>query len=133
MPEVSISITRSGASAALAQIRRHFVTMDRPDEKGGEDLGPMGGETLLAALGGCFMSNLLAAASARGLDLGEIELEITGTLDGSPPVFREVTMTVAGPRGDMGLEKLVTIAERGCIVANTLRNGVSLSLSVVSP
>ena len=35
--------------------------MDRPGPKGGQDKGPMGGEALLMGLGGCFMSNLLAA------------------------------------------------------------------------
>ena len=39
--------------------------MDRPEAKGGQNKGPMGGEAMLMGLGGCFMSNPLAAAVAR--------------------------------------------------------------------
>jgi putative redox protein len=45
--------------------RQHQVAIDRPKEKGGFDEGAMGCGLLLLSLGGCFMSNLIAAAKAR--------------------------------------------------------------------
>ena len=53
-----------GPSTSRATARLHTVLVDRPTAKGGEDRGPLGGEYLLVALGGCFLSNLLAAIRA---------------------------------------------------------------------
>lgn len=129
MAEITISLNRKGTTASEAHIRNHSVVMDRPTEKGGEDQGPMGGETLLAALGGCFMSNLVAAAAARDIDLGDIDVAITGHLDGTPPVFNAIDMAVTGPAHIDDLEKLVTIAERGCIASNTLKQGLNVRVT----
>ncbi|HET8849544.1 MAG TPA: OsmC family protein [Marinobacter sp.] len=128
MPDITVSLTRSGDTASAAQIRDHRIVMDRPSEKGGENAGPMGGEALLAALGGCFMSNLVAAAQARDVELGDIDVSITGTLAGTPPVYERIEMVVTGAASVKALPKLVTIAERGCIVANTLKAGLALSV-----
>lgn len=128
MAEMQINVNRKGNTASEAHIRNHTLVMDRPAEKGGEDQGPMGGETLLAALGGCFMSNLVAAASGRDIELGDIDLAITATMGGNPAVFERIDMTVTG--GDIeGLEKLVTIAERGCIASNTLKQGLPIKIT----
>lgn len=128
MPDITVSLTRTGTTASEARIRDHHMVMDRPTEKGGENAGPMGGEALLAALGGCFMSNLVAAAQARDVELGDIDVSITGTLAGTPPVYERIAMTVTGAASVDSLPKLVTMAERGCIVANTLKAGLTLTV-----
>lgn len=128
MAEITVSLTRTGTTASEASIRNHSIVMDRPTEKGGENAGPMGGEALLAALGGCFMSNLVAAAQAREIELGDIDVTITGILSGTPPVYERINMTVTGATSVETLPKLVTMAERGCIVANTLKAGLALSV-----
>jgi putative redox protein len=105
--------------------------MDRPAAKGGENRGAMGGEHLLMALGGCFMSNLLAAAKSRDAEVSDVTLTISGTVESAPPRFSAVHMSIAAHGTDQELmEKLVTIAERGCIVANTLRGSLYLSVSL---
>jgi putative redox protein len=58
-------VEQDGASSAVGIVRTHRVPIDRPVAKGGTDKGPLGGEYLLVSLGGCFMSNLLAAIRAR--------------------------------------------------------------------
>lgn len=128
MAEITVTLTRTGTTASEASIRDHRIVMDRPTEKGGGNAGPMGGEALLAALGGCFMSNLVAAAQAREVELGDIDVSITGTLAGTPSVYERIEMVVTGAASVEALPKLVTIAERGCIVANTLKAGLTLSV-----
>ena len=82
-------------------------------------------------LGGCFMSNLLAAVRAREADVQDLHLTIAGTLGETPTRFTAIALEVSGQYADRAaMEKLVTIAERGCIVANTLKSAVTLSLSV---
>ena len=70
--QVSLSTSEASLSAQ--------VLIDRPQEKGGADRGPMGGELFLASIGGCFMSNLLAAINARKADISEVRTEVTGKI-----------------------------------------------------
>jgi putative redox protein len=61
-------------SVSLASGRGHAVVIDRPVDKGGSDLGFLGGELLLASEGGCFLSNLVAAARAREIVLHRVNV-----------------------------------------------------------
>ena len=129
MPTIHVNIQQDDDSSSTAQVREHALTMDRPEAKGGQDKGPMGGEALLMGLGGCFMSNLLAAAKARGLQLRDARAEITGELADAPARYVKVNMTVSAQcEPAKELPKLVVIAERGCLVANTLRKAVDLTI-----
>ena len=131
MPTVYAIITQLDHSASSAETRGHRLTIDRPEAKGGQNKGPMGGEALLMGLGGCFMSTLLAAAKARDIELRDTRAEIAGELaDDAPPRYVAIHMTISGhaePASQM--KKLVTIAERGCIVANTLRQALPLTVT----
>ncbi len=132
MPTVYATVTQLDHSASDAEARGHHLTVDRPEPKGGQDKGPMGGEALLMGLGGCFMSNLLAAAIARDIDLRDARAEVEGDLADAPPRYTAVRMRVsANCQPATELAKLVLIAERGCIVANTLRNAVELNVECV--
>lgn len=132
MPTVQIQLQQIGPATTEATIRTHKVLIDRPEAKGGDDNGPMGGELLLAALGGCFMSNLLAAIRAREADISNVYTEVIGTLGENPARFTAIDMAVSADGGDAALlAKLVTIAERACITANTLRDAVILTTRTV--
>jgi putative redox protein len=120
--EMKIELRQISASTSEATIGRHQVLIDRPAAKGGSDAGPMGGELFLAAVGGCFMSNLLAAIKAREADIGDVRVEVVGILADSPARFTGVELRVAAERGNRELfEHLVAVADRGCIMMNTLR------------
>ena len=89
----------------------------------------MGGELLLAALGGCFMSNLIAAAVARSVTVDGLAVVVRGSLAAAPPRFAAIEMEVLGKASDPTmLDKLVTIAERACIVHNTLVPAVPIKI-----
>ncbi len=128
---MNIQIRQIGSSTSEAVIRSHRVPIDRPTDKGGDDEGPMGGELFLAAIGGCFMSNLLAAIKARQAKVSEVQTEVTATPSGSPPRFTEIELCVSAECADRELlEKLVEIAERGCIMMNTLRGKLDLQVRI---
>jgi len=129
--QIQVQVKQIGPSASEGTAREHTTIMDRPEAKGGENRGAMGGEHLLMALGGCFMSNLLAAIQSREAAVSDVNLTIGGTLETAPPHFSAVEMKVSAVHEDRELmEKLVTIAERGCIVANTLQKSVDLSITL---
>jgi putative redox protein len=128
---VKIQIRQTSSSASEAAIRGHKVAIDRPVEKGGTDAGPMGGELFLSAIGGCFMSNLLAAAKARNAEVSNVQTDVTATLAEAPARFTGIELYVTGECADPALfEKLVEIAERGCIMVNTLRGKLDLQVRI---
>jgi putative redox protein len=129
-PRLSVTVAQVGASpTAQATIRSHEVLIDRPQAKGGLDAGAMGGELLLAALGGCFMSNLIAAAAARNVPARGLSVTVEGALASAPPRFEAIDLIVHAEGADAAtLDKLVEISERACIVSNTLASAVTLKI-----
>ena len=130
---MTIHVRQTSPSASEAIIRGHRIAIDRPVEKGGTDKGPMGGELFLAAIGGCFMSNLLAAIKTREARVSDVHTEVIGTPEGTPPRFSGVELNVSANSDDMELvPKLVEIAERGCIMLNTLRGILPVTVRIVA-
>ena len=131
MPTITVSLHQINDATTAAQIRNHRIDIDRPESKGGNDSGAMGGELLLASLGGCFNSNLLAAIRARELPIDDIAISVSGELADAPARFSQIDMVVTSAYADRdALEKLVLMSERACIVANTLKGAVDLSVRV---
>ena len=131
MTTMKIQVRQVSASTSEATLRTHHVLIDRPVEKGGTDRGPMGGDLFLASVGGCFMSNLLAAIGARGEQISDAHLEVIGTIAESPARFSalELWVTADGANPEL-LEKLVEIADRGCIMMNTLRGKLDVRIRI---
>jgi putative redox protein len=130
---LEVRVEQDGASSSVGIVRTHRLAIDRPVAKGGTDKGPLGGEYLLVSLGGCFMSNLLAAIRARetpGAGISNVRVAVTATVDGPPDRVTAMTMTVGAAGADREtLEKLVEIAGRACIVTNTLKLAVPITVT----
>ncbi len=132
MPAISVNLSQQSATVTEADVRSHKVLIDRPESKGGTDAGMMGGEMLLVALGGCFNSNLLEAIRTRDAAISDVKVAVVGTLEGKPAKFTAAEIQVSATADDSALlEKLVTISERSCIVANSLKSGMDVTVKVV--
>ena len=128
---VSVEVEQVGPSTGSARARSHTVLVDRPVEKGGNDRGALGGEYLLISLGGCFLSTLLAAVRTREADVSNVRVSVTGTIGGVPERFESMALRVSAKYEDADLmRKLVAMAERGCLVTNTLKDAVVLSVDL---
>ncbi len=135
MPEVKVELRQVGPTTSeSAMPRGHSTLVDRPEAKGGHDQGPMGGEYFLTAVGGCYMSTLLAAINAREAPVTNVRTEVTGTMGDEPPRFTSVTLQVTADCDDPELlEKLVQIAENGCIMVRSLKRGIDFGVSIGAP
>jgi putative redox protein len=132
--EIKVQIRQLTPATSEASIRTHTVKIDRPTAKGGDDQGPMGGELFLASIGGCFMSTFLAAVRAREAAVSDAQVEVTGTLLDAPVRFSAVELVFTANCADAELlAKLVDIAEKGCIMVNTLRGKLDLSIRIAVP
>ena len=129
--QLEASLEQVGPTTSRATVRSHSIFVDRPVDRGGSDRGPVGGEYQLVALGGCFTSHLLAAIRAREVQINNLKVEVTGTLDGLPERFTEFGLTVSAKCDDIeSLRKVVTIAERACQVVNTLKQAAPVTVTV---
>jgi putative redox protein len=132
--EIKTQIRQVSAATSEAILRTHHVLIDRPVNKGGADSGPMGGELFLDAVGGCFMSNLLAAIKAREAEISNVRIEVIGILADSPARFQAVELYVTADSLNQELfEKLVEIADRACIMMNTLRGTLDIRIRIGVP
>jgi putative redox protein len=130
---MKIEIRQVSPSTSEAVVRGHKVKIDRPAEKGGADSGPMGGELFLVAVGGCFMSNLLAAIRARQAQVKDVHTEVIGTLEESPARFSQIELAVSANCKDRDLlERLVEVADRGCLMMNTLRGKFDVKVRIAA-
>ncbi len=79
------------------------------------------------------MSNLLAAIRARDLAISGVRTEVTGVLADSPTRFESVELRISADTQDRELlDKLVEIADRGCIMMNTLRGKLDVRVKVAA-
>jgi putative redox protein len=132
--QMKIQIRQVSTSTSEATLGNHQVLIDRPAAKGGADMGPMGGELFLAAIGGCFMSNLLAAITARETPVSNVRTQVIASLADSPPRFSAVELYVTADSQDQELlQRLVAIADRGCIMMNTLRGKLDVQVRIGVP
>lgn len=133
MSELKIKVEQIGVSASQGSARDHKVIIDRPVEKEGSNQGPMGGELFLTGVGGCFMSNLLAAIRARESKACNVVLNISSRVGGSPVKFTDITIQVSAEQvSQEDLEKLVVIAERGCIVVNSIKDAIPVTFQITA-
>ena len=131
---ISVEVEQIGPSTGSATARSHTVFVDRPLEKGGNDRGPLGGEYLLMSLGGCFLSTLLAAVRTREADVSDVRVSVVGTVGGVPERFESMALRVSGKYSDEDLmRKLIALSERGCLVTNTLKDAVAISVTLEKP
>jgi putative redox protein len=130
---ITVEVEQTGSSTSKGTARTHAVTIDRPVEKGGADAGPLGGELLLLSLGGCFMSTLLAAINTRAAPVSHVRVHVSASIGGTPERFESMHLRVTADYADADLmRKLIDIAERGCLVTNTLRDALVLSVELAS-
>lgn len=104
----------------------HTLVLDRPTATGGTELGFNGGHLLLLGWGGCFKSNLVAAAEGREVKLKRFTIELVGEFENRPNRFKRLVMQVEFDReGDVEPGHLARIAAKSCAVSNTLASSTA--------
>jgi putative redox protein len=67
----------------------------------------------------------------RGSDVPDVRVSVAGTIGGVPERFESMALRVSAKYSDAELmRKLVAMAERGCLVTNTLRDAVLISVEI---
>ena len=129
MPTVNVKLIDGTMGVATAG--PHAVVVDRSIANGGTYLGMVGGELLLSAIGSCLMTTLIGAARARDIELTRLEFTVSAVHEDGPSRYTSIGIEaiVEAEASDAEIEKLLTIAERGCTVSNTVSQGASIEVT----
>lgn len=123
-----------GTEAAVGWAGGHTIVADRPEGKaGGRGLGFNGAQLLALALGGCFCNDLRYVAEELGIKLGDISVEVSLELAGTPLVATSASMLVDCSTLD-GSDPVAVVenAKSSCMVSNTLTQGVPVTISMTT-
>jgi uncharacterized OsmC-like protein len=102
--------------------QQHLVLPSKPDGVGSN---VNGGELLFLALATCFCNDIYREAAARGITVGEVEVEVTGEFGGrgepaSKVAYRAAVRADAAPGQ---IEQLLVETDHVAEIQNTLRRG----------
>ena len=126
----------------LGEVMRRTFTLrgDHPPELLGQDTGPTAVEALLAALGSCITGTYAAHATARGVAIDELEVELEGRIDLSGmfqlrPVRAgldgvKATIRVKADADVAVLEEIRQVTTRASPVHDSVANPVAIESTV---
>src|SRR3954447_15410045 len=111
-------------------VRKHTITVDEPEDQGGEDTGPDPQEMLAVSLSSCVAITVEMYAKRKGWNIGDVECEVEyePAQRGSPTKFRLVLRLPKELPEDQR-ERLMQIAAK-CPVHRTLEGEVMFEESV---
>ena len=122
-------------------IRQHRLAADEPAALGGADSAPNPVELVLAALGTCQEITYRAYATAMGIPLDSVSVDLTGDIDlrgffGVAESVRSVyqairgTVNIVSSASEADLQKLRAAVDAHCPVLDILTNKVPVSLGL---
>lgn len=134
MDQIKITLEQHAETSMQLKHDQFEVIVDRPVEKGGGGAGLMGGQYLLTGIAGCFCSTFFAAAEAREVKVEGLNVQVIATVsDDLPKRFTDVQLDVTyeSCSDPDAFDKLLKMAEQGCISVNTVKNAMSFSANAL--
>jgi len=125
--ERAVQARWTGGLRAVVQAGDFELVADEPESIGGTNTGPRPTELLLASIASCFTLSLAYSARKRDLELADVEVDVTGRLDGPRFVSFRIEVRASSPTGDE-LAKLAESAKRVCYVTRTLAAGPEIEV-----
>lgn len=122
-------------------IRDHALTIDEPTTIGGSDMGPSPVEVVLAALGSCQEITYRAYATAMGIKLDKVSVEMEGDIDFRGffavddtvrPGYENIraVVKITSDASAEQLQQLREVVNAHCPVLDMLMNPVPVSLDI---
>lgn len=131
MPSVNVHLSNiAGTEAAIGWAGAHTIVADRPAGKaGGSGLGFNGAEMLALAIGGCFCNDLRYVAHSRAVEIAEIDVQVTLTVEGDPLIATAAKMVVrCSTMNGTDAATIIEEAKLSCMVSNSISKGVPVSI-----
>lgn len=129
-----IVVTHEHGLRFAAKVRSHTVLVDQPAGAGGEDSAPMPTEMLGVSLGTCIALYVHQYCAARALphEGMRVEVEQRGARNPSRVAQFDVRVVLPEPLPPALVEILERVVH-SCPVHNTLAQGATMKVSIVTP
>ena len=108
---------------------RHTIITDEPTRLGGTDAGPAPHELMAAMLAACVSTMIVTYANARGLELGELAVDVVYDPEPTPRHVEVVVHVPVGLTRDQA-ERLRRIAN-SCPVKRALEAGFTFDQEII--
>jgi len=134
MEQIKITLEQHAETSMRLKNDDFEIVVDRPVAKGGGGAGLMGGQYLLTGIAGCFCSTFFAAAQARNIKVEGLTVQVIASVsEDLPKRFTDVKLEVSHERSSDpdSFEKLLKMAEQGCISVNTVKHAMNFSTQQV--
>ncbi len=118
MREIEVVTVPGRKLGVDVRVGRHSLVSDEPESNGGEDLGPVPHDLLVAALGTCTAMTLEIYAARKGWPLQGVRV-VLGRSRSEEGLRISRRIEVSGPLDDAQRQRLLEIAEK-CPVHRTL-------------
>ena len=136
----SSSMLKDGLCSEV-RLRDHTITVDEPESLGGTDAGPNPVELILAALGTCQEITYRAYATALGIPLERVSVQLHGEIDlrgffgvdnTVRPGYHRIhgTVTLESNASQEQLQQLQAAVNAHCPVLDILSNPVDVELAI---
>lgn len=137
---MNVEAQRESATQTTVEVRDFELTVDEPEEMGGQNEGPNPLEYLLVGQAGCL--NVTGQQVASDMDIGIDDLEITIEGEFNQAAFAgndddrtglqdvEVSMTADADADETTIEEWAERVESRCPVSDNIKNETSVELTL---
>ncbi|RKD97573.1 2-oxo acid dehydrogenase subunit E2 [Halopiger aswanensis] len=129
MPGRTVTATNPDELRGRIEAGSFEWSYDEPAAEGGTETGPTPVDVFLGGLASCLSLSTRFQAEKRDVSVGEISVTTDATPETGSVERIEATIHIASDADDDTVERIVTLAERGCHVSQLLREDLELDLS----
>lgn len=134
MAQTTVHIrTMHEASAAVGWAGHRTLTIDRPEQAGGMDLGYSGGELLLLSIGACYCNDIFREAAKQGIAVKNVQITVEADWGGEPVRAQNVSFSakVEAEASEEEIRALMERTDRVAEIPNSLRLGTPVHMTSI--
>src|SRR5512142_943026 len=123
--------TVHNACIAVGWAGQRTLTVDRPEQAGGMELGFSGGELLLLAIGGCYCNDLFREAAKLGMVIKSVQVDVQADWGSNPVRTQQVTYStrIEAEASEAEILALIEQTDRVAEIPTSLRLGTPVTLA----
>ena len=132
MAQTTVHIrTMHEASAAVGWAGHRTLTIDRPEQAGGMDLGYSGGELLLLSIGACYCNDIFREAAKQSITVKSVQVTVEADWGGEPVRAQNVTFSakVEAEASEEDIRALMEHTDGVAEIPNSLRLGTPVHMT----
>lgn len=132
--KINVHITNQGGKhTVILSTNDNSHTVEILPKESGMGSKVNGGELLFLALATCYCNDIYREASIKGIEVIGVEVEVNGEFGGPGESAKSITYRakVEAKADEKDIEELMRYTDKVTEIQNTLRQGISVTLSEI--